>query len=397
MTDKGRFAPINRNFCNFPMARDARLEIDWRRSEKTGVWLLDLPGDRSLQYRLPEHTPKRLLRWPTAFDVNVLVLLLSEAKRRDSNEIQFPSYAAALKMLDYSVTPRHRQKLKNSLHLWSMLMIWFEKWYVPVKSRYIDNDTGEVFSDYRKGRRKDYSINQIGKREKKLLSPPIETLDTGEGRIRISITDEWREFGQRYFAQAPLPLPRDAVAQNLALAVLTTYSERDGGDVWHRQIRPLCRKIGLNHHNRAARLRLALDAVSDWFDEHGGQFLWHWPRGDNKINLAVLKNMKVSKPKAKRSLRRVRIELNDHAEASSRDDVGQHHERLAKRLFSPDDRENRREELRELLEERRFVEMMAARGTEFQNTEDAEMAFQNWRRWHGSVMGVRKSLAEAGE
>lgn len=299
MRDDGKtkrsFAAINRNLCNYPLARDARLKLHWRRSKRTGRWLCDLSDGERLQLRLPEATPNQLLRWPTAFDVNVLFLLLNEAKKQGINEIEFSSYSSILNELDYSVEARNRRKLKDALALWSALMIWFERWRVPRQYRYIDSKTGRPFDEWRKGTRKVPTNDGMGGEVvRRQLPPPIQSVNADSGRICITVADEWCALGERYFARVPLPLPRDAAAQNLLLCVMTSYfqhGEFGAKQSGVRRVRELCRAIGLDHRSRASKLRNALGNIMDWFKQHGGKLDWIW--AGNKIRFVIVKDVEL--------------------------------------------------------------------------------------------------------
>jgi hypothetical protein len=67
---------LNRNFLNFPLARDTRAKADWVQESKTGRWMADLPGEGRDSHRI-----RLILRvkageeWrhcPSALDMNVL-------------------------------------------------------------------------------------------------------------------------------------------------------------------------------------------------------------------------------------------------------------------------------------------------------------------------------------
>src|ERR1700693_1303316 len=78
------FAVINRNFLNYPIARDPRVRLIWEKSPKTGRWLADLPGNSRIQLRLPENIDKCTKHCPTGFDMNILFALLRAAQTRRS-------------------------------------------------------------------------------------------------------------------------------------------------------------------------------------------------------------------------------------------------------------------------------------------------------------------------
>ena len=59
---------------NYPLARDPRVKAIWSKS-KTGRWFCDLPADERIRLRLAHGADAHLKRVPTAFDVNVLLLV----------------------------------------------------------------------------------------------------------------------------------------------------------------------------------------------------------------------------------------------------------------------------------------------------------------------------------
>jgi hypothetical protein len=322
----GYFAAVSRNICNRPFARDARLKAPWRQSAKTGRWLCDLPGDDTVQLRLPSDTPSKARRLATAFDVNVLFFLLSEAKRRDTSKLDLPSYATALKALDYTADPKNRKKLRDALILWSNLAIRFQQWRIPRRYSYVDKE-GVRFSEYRKGTRKrDAGEPKYVSLE---LPPPVAHLTLHKVGFAISIAREWREQAERYFAMLPLPLPRDAAAQNLVVALRTSQFETQRYDVDGeepfiakasppRRIRKLCRKLGLDHRNRSARLERAITGAENWFSDHGGE-LFSLPHPERRIIVFVLrKDVRIERFKRKRRSKATPLSTKIHARVTGK-------------------------------------------------------------------------------
>ena len=150
---KPGYAALNKNLCNFPLARDPRVQARWRLSTKTKRWLCDLLGDGRIQFRLPGNAGKR--RGPTGFDMQVLFLLLREARVRDTGELEFGSLASLLKALGAYVDSYNRRRLQDALELWSLLSISYREWYEP--------------------RRK--IADRRGERIRKVLPPPIRRIE----------------------------------------------------------------------------------------------------------------------------------------------------------------------------------------------------------------------------
>lgn len=339
------FAPVNRNFCNYPLARDRHILTRWRQSRKTGRWLCDLKGDEQIQLRLPAETTRHHRRCPTAFDLNILFALLATARFQKTNAISFVSFSALLDLVGYKPEARNRSKCKDSLLLWSTLSIRFMEWYAPNQAEYIDQD-GNVHARYMRGTRKRYKADNLARRELRQLPPPI-TINSARNRpLRISINREWIELSQSYFAKIPIPLPRDAAAQNLVVVILTSRQWRgDYGELQThpRKVRPLCRKIGLEHNNRASKLRRTIASAQQWFKMHAGELTCVWPEGSNELRFIIFKE-----PLTKRKNAPVRhIEVNEDTE--------------------------RREEIE-------FEAEMAARGVHFDDADDAQNAFRAHRK-----------------
>src|SRR5262249_11201702 len=64
---------INRNFLNFPLARDTRTKAQWFQASKTGRWMADLPGEGRETHRirliLPANVHQDDRRCPNALDL----------------------------------------------------------------------------------------------------------------------------------------------------------------------------------------------------------------------------------------------------------------------------------------------------------------------------------------
>ena len=240
---KPGYAALNKNLCNYPLARDPRVQAHWRLSTKTRRWLCDLLGDGRIQFRLPGNAGKR--RGPSGFDMQVLFLLLREARVRDTAELEFGSLASLLKALGAYVDSYNRRRLQEALDLWSLLSISYREWYEP----------------------KSKSANAFA-RSCRLPSAALS------GAVCVTITKEWREIAKRFYAQVSLPLPPHAAAQNLVLCLATSGSNFDdetGTDYkWKRSVRGLCEKLGLNHTTRGRVLDHAIGLAELWYAEREG-------------------------------------------------------------------------------------------------------------------------------
>jgi hypothetical protein len=244
------FVIIDKNLCNYPLARDKRTStgIKWTKGKKTGDWLAPLPGDARITLRLPQEVKDR--RAPTAFDMNVLFLLLAEARRTNHAEIEFRSHTEILKALRYGVDAENLRRVGAALTLWSCLTIKHHSWYFPKTA----------LEKARHGMMR--------------LPPPITKVRLRDG-VRITINGAWLRRSSAYWEKVPLPLPRQAPAQNLVLCLLTSISYGDVGDdgsmvSWKRTIRQLCRKLGLNHTTRNRVLARSIAEAENWFTRQAG-------------------------------------------------------------------------------------------------------------------------------
>src|SRR6266702_8642326 len=113
------FVRLNRNFCNYPLTRDRRkVRIPWRRY-KDGRCFLDLPSCEDgvrVRHIFPHDVDQRLIRCPTKFDFNVLLLLTAEARLRKDRVVTFASGSAFLRRLDRdAMDSRYRQLLSGAI------------------------------------------------------------------------------------------------------------------------------------------------------------------------------------------------------------------------------------------------------------------------------------------
>lgn len=234
---------ISRQICNYPLARDVRTRQRWRQSERTQRWLCRLPDDRRIEFRLPPDIPKALRRCPTAFDFNVLALILAQVRARE-REVKFPSAVAMLGDLGMSISTRTRHQLVDALQYWAALSIRYRDcWHHRVGQAPIT----------------------------KTVPPPFTSVVKNGHRMRVVVRKEWIDLRKRYFCSVDLPLPMQAAAQNLVLAVATSIKE--WGKPKERRVWSLCRKIGLTHSTYVTQFwRMLNDSgsvLNKYYASHG--------------------------------------------------------------------------------------------------------------------------------
>ena len=266
------FAQVDRNLMNYPLARDSRVKASWSKSSKTGRWFCDLPGDKRIRLWLAQGAHARLKRLPSAFDVNVLLLVLARAQIQGDPVVTFPSRAAIFHSLGLSVNrARYRERVDAALELWSAM-----------------------------------SIRMPWHPHKKTMPPPIEVTCSKGISLTVTVSVAWRDLGKKktgYFKQVPLPLPHDAATQNLVLSLLTCVSEEfDGDGEIMRRTSPrnkvnLCRKIGLTHSTSYRAFKRACLEADEWLRKHGGALDSWWRTKDKKV-IFIIKNPKVKRSKA---------------------------------------------------------------------------------------------------
>ena len=174
-----RSVQVNKNFCNYPLACDPRTRQRWRRSRPSGFWLCDLPGDDRIRFQIERDGAADLRHCPTAFDINVLLLVLGMAQDRGKRTVALPSSGAILKALGRGVDSGNRRLLKTALQYWNALSIWFDCWH-------------------QKGKKK---------RVTKTLPPPIQSLADDGRQLKVTIREEWLALNEGYFTTLHLPLP----------------------------------------------------------------------------------------------------------------------------------------------------------------------------------------------
>ena len=179
---------LNKNFANFPLARDPRRGQagEWRRGHKREDgclkqwWWRTLPGERKIVLRLP-HSFEGKRRCPTAFDMNVLFLVLSKAQATNSNKVEFASHAAMLAALGVGRRQsRNRQRLHRvAAALERLSLIFRECWYRPKQHPTLYCGQVTPGRPAEKGQ-------SIG------LPPPFKECDISpSGKISITLSKAW--------------------------------------------------------------------------------------------------------------------------------------------------------------------------------------------------------------
>jgi hypothetical protein len=276
------YAPINRNFMNYPLARDTRLRLLWRKDQHG--WHCDLPGEDRIQLQFARDAEARC---PSAFDVEFLFRLFGIAKKRRSSILDFASFSALLKSTGYEPTARNRRRVKRALKLWSELSLWFDQWYEPTRHDFIDKH-GNKYREWKTGRKKRFV--RMGYVRSMWLPPALRSVDIDSGCARIRIDKEWRGHWKSYYKLVPLPLPSGAAAQNLALKLLTLAPIRDNGAdltspeyaVAHRLTTKIRRQCGLLHNNGAGPMKRAIKNVEAYYTANGGDFEFEPGEGEGR-------------------------------------------------------------------------------------------------------------------
>lgn len=253
---------LNRNFLNFPLARDQRTKAEWFQDSKTGNWAADLPGEgrdiRRIRLMLPATASAPMRRCPSALDINVLFQLLAEVQRKGATrQIEFSSLAALLRRVGLPARDRERARVEASVMHWTRLSISYQHWY------------------------------RNGGHAARSLPPPVEDAVRDGNQIKITLDRDWYNLAREkaYYEWVPLPLPRQAAVQNIVLNILTqdaaqAHDPELALDGYFERAAPvtkamdrcwLARKIGLLHKNRNSVLDRAVDKSAEWFAANGGR------------------------------------------------------------------------------------------------------------------------------
>jgi hypothetical protein len=222
------FVDLNKNFMNYQVPRDARVELHQIKNAKTGLYRTPLPGENRITLRFAKGAVRRCA---TGFDFNVLYLLHAEKRMQKQATITLRSLSMIVRQLGMS-DDKNRSRVRAALELWTHLSIRFREYHGATGS--------------------------------KLFPPPITKLNISRGGpISITLHEDWNWQG-RYFKRLPFPLPMQAAPHNIVLFVCAFE-----GKPLTLKVHTLCRKIGINH-NGWLRLPHAIEQAKRWFSEHGG-------------------------------------------------------------------------------------------------------------------------------
>jgi hypothetical protein len=240
------YTQVNRNLCNFPLARDGHVRAQWCRSKKTGRLWCELPGEGRIRLRLAANADSGLRRCPTGCDVAVLLVLLRAAHVRKATSVEYASVAAIMREMGLEPAQRHRRAVTDALALWSALGIIHDAWYEP-------------------GRKK----------ARRVLPPPICGIDKSPRRMQVRLSPDWCDLAACFYVRVPHRLPLRAPLQNLILWLLTAPNNHPDPDSRGRMTqkkrrRQLCRIIGVNHGTRNRVLAGTIAAAARWFEAQGG-------------------------------------------------------------------------------------------------------------------------------
>ncbi len=201
---------------------------------------------------------------------------------RKTRKVEFTSLSSILKGLGVSINDYNRQRLRDLLELWSLVSIRHDQWYEATRRGEARAQTPHI---------------------RKLLPPPITSVETDSRRLRVTVAEAWRDIAKRYYAQVPLPLPLAAATQNLVVRLLADIRWRDfpeEGFAVRYKVRSVCHKIGLNHARRGAVLRYAVVEARAWFRQHGIELEDYGGEHEGVISLGFFAKPKIERVRSPR-------------------------------------------------------------------------------------------------
>jgi hypothetical protein len=278
-----RFVQINRNFCNFPIARDRRAKVRWRKSKDRTLWVADLPGDARIRLIYRSDTAAENLLCPDGFGMAFLFTLLRTAQIAGCGEIVFLSRSELLAAMGANARDgRNHAKLNEALAIWKKLRIRFTQWWDP-------NGIEDLGTNAQRAVRGKGKVN-------KRLPPPILWIEEDRDGLQVKLNPQWLALGKRYYIQAPIPLLYRAPTQNLILWLLCAPKKQIEGDKFTqaKTKRQLCRMMGVSHGRRNIRLKQAISDALKYYRDHGGELVP--ARDQERLGFMIVKPPRLSSP-----------------------------------------------------------------------------------------------------
>ena len=285
-------AKINKNFCNYQLACDARHKSQWRKSAKTGRWLSNLTPE--ILFILLADVDETLKRFPTAFDMSVLFTLLRQSDISGEGTIEYASLGAILKAMGFDASKAYLYRaLKQALDLWLHLNIRFDCWNDTDRSKVAKVPGFIAGKKYHKVKLNKKTVHKSKGKGRHDLPPPIASLEHAQ-TLKITISDEWRELSKGFYAMVPLPLPNKASVQNLVLKIRAwsdqSIAEADAGvdRLVTMSVTTLAKMTRINNINRIKRINRTIDDATAWFEGHGFTLTVSHEQSNFTFNLSPL-------------------------------------------------------------------------------------------------------------
>ena len=271
------FVALNKNFCNYPLARDIRSrDWHWLRDPTTRRWHGNVydahKRNPRLELRFASDVDLACRRAPTGFEVNMLGLIMATAQRRNNASVTFNAQAEMLRALDHGIDTRNRELLQRALEFWQEITLRFGQWFRAGPQQQAAMAAWARLAADVSGQGQTDGAGVAAAR----AFVCAQARRAGGG---ASPNPDWLKLHDAFFEKLPLPLPHDAASQNLVLAVLVSIKDRESHQgvqdksviyARPRGYRQFCKTIGLNHSRRGQVLQRALVGGQDWFARNGG-------------------------------------------------------------------------------------------------------------------------------
>jgi len=266
---------LNKNFENYPLARDVRTAMTW--SEDAGRLVALLPREDLIQLILPADASDDLQHAPSGFDMRFVFLLLALVQCApqvrwvgETKQIYIEaSQSGLLRLLDLVVRDQNRKVLQASERYWSMMTIQYNVhgnrgWHEPREERKVKVLPPPI----------------VARKGKIIIMDPVwaemardvwtRYLPTPDKFIGAQVPWRQAKLPSGYFTTMPALLPSDAAAQNVVLMTMASIDLTK-----HESNRSnFANKIGLNSDHRKPRLKRALERAAAWYKEHDGEPKW---------------------------------------------------------------------------------------------------------------------------